>query len=128
MLGYLPTMFKAAEIASDLFITVNTVKTHQQSIYRKLGVDHPPGRRRPGPRPAPALTTRRPACRPDHVRAPPAAFSGPDETPRRHTRGDATPDRRPGHPDRVVPDRRRRHKDRKVSGPPPTVTAHTKEF
>jgi LuxR family maltose regulon positive regulatory protein len=37
VLRYLPTMFKAAEIASDLFITVNTVKSHQQSLYRKLG-------------------------------------------------------------------------------------------
>jgi LuxR family maltose regulon positive regulatory protein len=31
-------MFKAAEIASDLYVTVNTVKSHQQSLYRKLGV------------------------------------------------------------------------------------------
>jgi LuxR family maltose regulon positive regulatory protein len=31
-------MFKAGEIASDLFVTVNTIKTHQRSIYRKLGV------------------------------------------------------------------------------------------
>lgn len=38
VLRYLPTMFKAAEIASDLFVTVNTVKSHQQSIYRKLDV------------------------------------------------------------------------------------------
>jgi len=38
ILRYLPTMFKTAEIASDLFVSVNTVKTHQQSIYRKLGV------------------------------------------------------------------------------------------
>ncbi len=38
VLNYLPTMFKSGEIASDLFITVNTVKTHQRSIYRKLGV------------------------------------------------------------------------------------------
>ena len=38
VLSYLPTMFKAAEIASDLFVTINTVKTHQRSIYRKLGV------------------------------------------------------------------------------------------
>ena len=38
VLSYLPTMFKAGEIASDLFVTVNTIKTHQRSIYRKLGV------------------------------------------------------------------------------------------
>ena len=38
VLRYLPTMFKAAEIAADLFVTVNTVKSHQQSIYRKLEV------------------------------------------------------------------------------------------
>ena len=38
VLSYLPTMLKAAEIASDLFVTINTIKTHQQSIYRKLGV------------------------------------------------------------------------------------------
>jgi LuxR family maltose regulon positive regulatory protein len=38
VLRYLPTMLKAGEIASDLFITVNTVKSHQQSLYRKLGV------------------------------------------------------------------------------------------
>ncbi|MGV9859359.1 LuxR C-terminal-related transcriptional regulator [Gordonia sp. NPDC003425] len=37
VLRYLPTMYKAAEIASHLFVSVNTVKTHQQSIYRKLG-------------------------------------------------------------------------------------------
>lgn len=38
VLRYLPTMYKAAEIAADLFVSVNTVKSHQQSIYRKLGV------------------------------------------------------------------------------------------
>ncbi len=38
VLRYLPTMFTAAEIASDLYVTVNTVKSHQQSIYRKLDV------------------------------------------------------------------------------------------
>lgn len=38
VLSYLPTMLKSAEIATDLFVTTNTVKSHQQSIYRKLGV------------------------------------------------------------------------------------------
>ena len=38
VLGYLPTMYKSNEIAADLFVTINTVKTHQRSIYRKLGV------------------------------------------------------------------------------------------
>jgi LuxR family maltose regulon positive regulatory protein len=38
VLRYLPTMFKSSEIAADLFVTVNTVKSHQQSLYRKLGV------------------------------------------------------------------------------------------
>jgi LuxR family maltose regulon positive regulatory protein len=38
VLSYLPTMLKTAEIATDLFVSGNTVKTHQQAIYRKLGV------------------------------------------------------------------------------------------
>ena len=37
VLGYLPTMLKAGEIAQSLFVSVNTVKAHQRSIYRKLG-------------------------------------------------------------------------------------------
>ena len=39
VLSYLPTMLNSAEIASDLFVTAHTVKSHQQSIYRKLGVN-----------------------------------------------------------------------------------------
>jgi LuxR family maltose regulon positive regulatory protein len=31
-------MLKAAEIAQDLFVTVNTVKSHLRAIYRKLDV------------------------------------------------------------------------------------------
>jgi len=38
VLRYLPTMLKAAEIAKDLFVTVNTVKSHQRAIYRKFDV------------------------------------------------------------------------------------------
>jgi len=37
VLSYLRTMLTVAEIADSLFISVNTLKTHQQSIYRKLG-------------------------------------------------------------------------------------------
>ena len=38
VLRYLPTMLKASEIADDLFVTVNTVKSHLRAIYRKLDV------------------------------------------------------------------------------------------
>jgi LuxR family maltose regulon positive regulatory protein len=38
VLRYLPTMLKAAEIASDLYLSVYTVKSHLRSIYRKLDV------------------------------------------------------------------------------------------
>jgi LuxR family maltose regulon positive regulatory protein len=42
VLQYLPTMLTAGEIAESLNISVNTVKAHMRSIYRKLGA----GRRR----------------------------------------------------------------------------------
>ena len=38
VLPYLATHLKAGEIASGLYVSVNTVKSHQQAIYRKLGV------------------------------------------------------------------------------------------
>jgi LuxR family maltose regulon positive regulatory protein len=38
VLRYMPTMLKTAEIAKDLFVSVNTVKSHQRAIYRKLDV------------------------------------------------------------------------------------------
>ncbi len=38
VLRYLPTMMSNAEIANELFVTSNTVKTHLKSIYRKLAV------------------------------------------------------------------------------------------
>jgi LuxR family maltose regulon positive regulatory protein len=38
VLRYLPTMLKAAEIAKDLYVTVNTVKSHMRAIYRKFDV------------------------------------------------------------------------------------------
>ena len=37
VLRYLPTIMSNADIASELFVSVNTVKTHVKSIYRKLG-------------------------------------------------------------------------------------------
>lgn len=36
--GYLGTAMTAGEIADALFVSVNTVRTHQRAIYRKLGV------------------------------------------------------------------------------------------
>lgn len=41
-LAYLATSMTTAEIAMEMYLSVNTVKTHLASIYRKLGV---PGRR-----------------------------------------------------------------------------------
>ena len=38
VLRYLPTMMTNAEIASELYVSVNTVKAHLKRIYRKLGV------------------------------------------------------------------------------------------
>lgn len=38
VLQYLPTLLRAADIADDLFVSVNTVKSHMRGIYSKLGV------------------------------------------------------------------------------------------
>jgi LuxR family maltose regulon positive regulatory protein len=38
VLSYLPSMMTYEEIASDLYISLNTVKTHAYGIFRKLGV------------------------------------------------------------------------------------------
>jgi LuxR family maltose regulon positive regulatory protein len=40
VLRYLPTLMSNQEIAAELFVSVNTVKTHLKSIYRKLGAAH----------------------------------------------------------------------------------------
>jgi LuxR family transcriptional regulator, maltose regulon positive regulatory protein len=38
VLRFLPTMMSNGEIAAEMFVSVNTVKTHLKSIYRKLDV------------------------------------------------------------------------------------------
>ena len=38
VLHFLPTMMSNADIAAELYVSVNTVKTHVKSIYRKLEV------------------------------------------------------------------------------------------
>jgi LuxR family transcriptional regulator, maltose regulon positive regulatory protein len=38
VLRYLPSNLSAPEIAGELFLSVSTIKTHMQHIYRKLGV------------------------------------------------------------------------------------------
>ncbi|WP_239393964.1 helix-turn-helix transcriptional regulator, partial [Frankia sp. CiP3] len=38
VLTYLPTMLTTAEIAKEMFVSTNTIKTHLKSIYRKLDV------------------------------------------------------------------------------------------
>ncbi len=37
MLRYLASALSNAEIAAELYVSVNTVKTHQRTVYRKLG-------------------------------------------------------------------------------------------
>ena len=38
VLHYLPTNLSAREIAGELCVSANTVKTHQRHLYAKLGV------------------------------------------------------------------------------------------
>jgi DNA-binding CsgD family transcriptional regulator len=37
VLHYLPTNLSAREIAGELYLSVNTIKTHQRHLYAKLG-------------------------------------------------------------------------------------------
>lgn len=38
MLRYLPTNLRAPEIAAELFVSLNTIRTHLRNLYSKLGV------------------------------------------------------------------------------------------
>lgn len=38
VLRYLPSNLSAREIAAELYLSLNTVKTHQRHLYRKLDV------------------------------------------------------------------------------------------
>ena len=40
VLGHVSGMLTTAEIAAEMYISVNTVKTHLKSIYRKLAASH----------------------------------------------------------------------------------------
>ena len=38
VLRYLPTSLSQRDIAAEMYVSLNTVKTHCSAIYRKLGV------------------------------------------------------------------------------------------
>lgn len=40
VLRLLPTRLSRSEIGARLYVSLNTVKTHQRAVYRKLGVEH----------------------------------------------------------------------------------------
>ena len=75
VLRYLPTALSKAEIASEMFVSVNTVKTHMKNIYRKLDVTDRLARGpqsadvAPGLTPAPASPADRAASSPSCPRS-----------------------------------------------------------
>jgi LuxR family transcriptional regulator, maltose regulon positive regulatory protein len=40
VLRYLPTNLSTPEIANELYVTANTVRTHVRHLYAKLGTHH----------------------------------------------------------------------------------------
>jgi Bacterial regulatory proteins, luxR family len=57
VLRYLPTNLSAREIVGELYVSVNTVKTHRRYLYQKARRTQPHPGRRAGPRPRPARTS-----------------------------------------------------------------------
>ena len=64
VLQLLPGTLSLREIAEKLYVSLNTVKTHVQAIYRKLGVFNQRRRRESRPGYRDALTGRRMTIRP----------------------------------------------------------------
>ena len=55
VLGLLATRLSRREIGQRLYVSLNTVKTHQRALYRKLGVEDREHGGHPRPRARPAL-------------------------------------------------------------------------
>ena len=68
VLRYLPTQMSLREIAAELFVSLNTVKTHSSAIYRKLA-RQPTARARSKP-PAACTSSDRPVAAGAGVRRP----------------------------------------------------------
>ena len=79
VLHYLPTNLSAREIGDELYLSVNTVKTHQRHLYQKLGARS----RTQAVEQARALGLLAPSARRQDPAAPPAS----DTRGRRQVRG-----------------------------------------